>query len=45
MSILAPRPYRLGRPDSATESGIPEMEPEIGIEPMTCGLQNRCSAD
>ena len=22
-----------------------EIEPEIGIEPMTCGLQNRCSAD
>jgi hypothetical protein len=40
----------LGRPiddcQLAAESGSKiRVEPEIGIEPMTCGLQNRCSAD
>jgi hypothetical protein len=47
-AILGPTMKQPGtrRPQTRLESNTAdELEPTIGLEPMTCGLRNRCSTN
>ena len=39
-----PRPFG-PEPNALPNCATPRMEPKRGLEPLTCGLRNRCSTD